>query len=83
VRLGADQQNQFGIVAKEDLPPDTFLYELAGMLSVDYVDDTTNVITTRLSEIRAVDGTKRVLFGPIRFVNHSCDANAVVRVSAR
>ncbi|KAJ7900761.1 hypothetical protein B0H14DRAFT_3753138 [Mycena olivaceomarginata] len=45
-------------------------------LSKDSVDDQKQDITTHLSEMYAWDKSRRVLFGPIRFVNHSCHYNA-------
>ncbi|KAJ7939658.1 hypothetical protein B0H13DRAFT_2300351 [Mycena leptocephala] len=76
VHLGTAGALQFGIVTRHDIPQGTRLYELEGRLSVDNVDGEAKEKTTALSEMRAHDGTSRVLFGPLRFVNHDCCANA-------
>ncbi|KAF8144977.1 hypothetical protein K438DRAFT_1945234 [Mycena galopus ATCC 62051] len=69
---------QYGVSARGHIPPNTRIYELLGRLSTDNVDGQAKSKTTSLSEMFAEDGTSRVLFGPIRFVNHSCKANSAV-----
>ncbi|KAJ7668566.1 hypothetical protein DFH06DRAFT_1378337 [Mycena polygramma] len=76
-QLGEGNPVQFGIMTKVHIPADTLIYELVGQLSSDSVDGEAREKTTSLSEMSAFDGSSRVLFGPIRFVNHSCDANTV------
>ncbi|KAJ7873255.1 hypothetical protein B0H14DRAFT_3560037 [Mycena olivaceomarginata] len=74
--LGDGTPIQFGIIAKHPIAKGEKIYELAGQLSKDSVDDQKQDITTHLSEMYAWDKSRRVLFGPIRFVNHSCHYNA-------
>ncbi|KAJ7172193.1 hypothetical protein C8R46DRAFT_140414 [Mycena filopes] len=60
------------MVATQNIPCGAQIYELIGMLSLDEV---TNAHTKNLSKTFAWNSTKQVLFGPIRYVNHSCKAN--------
>ncbi|KAK7050186.1 hypothetical protein R3P38DRAFT_3173291 [Favolaschia claudopus] len=76
-RYGANEPNQFAIFAIDDIPSGRIIYELIGQLSLDNVDGEAKKKSTQLSEMKARDGTNRVLYGPIRMVNHSCDANTV------
>jgi hypothetical protein len=78
VKLGQAPEPQFGIFAKQDIPAKVPIYELAGLLSSDSVDGDAKSKTTSLSEMYGPNGSTRVLFGPIRFVNHSCGFNSVV-----
>ncbi|KAJ7668609.1 hypothetical protein DFH06DRAFT_1126085 [Mycena polygramma] len=82
-QLGEGNPVQFGIMTKAHIPADTLIYELIGQLSSDSVDGEAREKTTSLSEMSAFDGSSRVLFGPIRFVNHSCDANTVLRLCSQ
>jgi hypothetical protein len=66
---------QFAIIAEEDLPPQTVIHELTGLLSSDPADGASH---SNLSVMQDLDGVKRVLFGPIRLVNHCCIPNARV-----
>ncbi|KAJ7434280.1 hypothetical protein B0H11DRAFT_1938780 [Mycena galericulata] len=65
-------RRQFAIYAKENIAVNTKLFELAGTLSTDRSDA---VDHTQLSVMNAGDGSKRILSGPIRLVNHHCKAN--------
>ncbi|KAJ7430293.1 hypothetical protein FB451DRAFT_1324664 [Mycena latifolia] len=72
--LGPQQKVQFAIFAQANIPADAFLWELSGALSKD---DEKNTHHTHLSEMAGYDGrTTRILYGPIRLVNHSCKPNA-------
>ncbi|KAJ7807933.1 hypothetical protein B0H14DRAFT_2871714, partial [Mycena olivaceomarginata] len=68
ITLGDGTPIQFGIIAKHPIAKGEKIYELAGQLSKDSVDDQKQDITTHLSEMYAWDKSRRVLFGPIRFV---------------
>jgi hypothetical protein len=60
----------FGVRAAQKIHKGDYIYELSGMLATD--NDTPH---TRLSETIPFGGAsqdQRVLFGPIRFVNHRC-----------
>ncbi|KAJ7271317.1 hypothetical protein B0H12DRAFT_1067170 [Mycena haematopus] len=64
---------QFAIIAEEDLQPQTVIHELIGLLSSDPADGASH---SNLSVMQDLDGVPRVLFGPIRLVNHCCIPNA-------
>ncbi|KAJ7829588.1 hypothetical protein B0H14DRAFT_3143865 [Mycena olivaceomarginata] len=69
--LGPEQTRGFGIAASVPLTAKEYIYELAGLISVDG-----NAEHTRLSEYEATDKTIRLLIGPLRMVNHDCNPNA-------
>ncbi|KAJ7605665.1 hypothetical protein DFH06DRAFT_1348517 [Mycena polygramma] len=83
VKLGEDERVQFGIRAQACIEADALIYEMVGQLSSDSVDGKARAKTTALSEMSAFDGSSRVLFGPIRFVNHSCKPNTVFELQER
>ncbi|KAJ7939770.1 hypothetical protein B0H13DRAFT_2300479 [Mycena leptocephala] len=64
---------QFAIIAKEELPQQTIIHELTGLLSRDLADGASH---SDLSVMQDLDGVQRVLFGLIRLVNHCCAPNA-------
>ncbi|KAJ7823941.1 hypothetical protein B0H14DRAFT_2597555 [Mycena olivaceomarginata] len=64
---------QFAIIAEEELPQQTIIHELTGLLSSDPADGASH---SNLSVMQDLDGVQRVLFGPIRLVNHCCAPNA-------
>ncbi|KAJ7801790.1 hypothetical protein B0H14DRAFT_3782411 [Mycena olivaceomarginata] len=63
---------QFAIIAEEELPQQTIIHELTGLLSSDPGDGASH---SNLSIMQDLDGMQRVLFGPIRLVNHCCAPN--------
>ncbi|KAJ7224700.1 hypothetical protein GGX14DRAFT_557552 [Mycena pura] len=67
-----ENRPQFAIKAAVDIPQDTSLTSLLGLLSSDAAS---GVQHTHLSEMLAHDGVMRILMGPIRLVNHSHVAN--------
>lgn len=71
--LGPKQTRGFGIAASVPLTAKEYIYELAGLISVDG-----NAEHTRLPEYEATDKTVRLLIGPLRMVNHDCNPNAEV-----
>lgn len=80
VAMGAEREKGSAIHARKNIQKNQTIYELIGMMPHD--NDTAN---THLSEITPVPGQDqslgelRILFGPIRFVNHLCrDFNAAV-----
>ncbi|KAK7041040.1 hypothetical protein R3P38DRAFT_2512545, partial [Favolaschia claudopus] len=64
--------SQFIIRARTSIPRGTELDELFGVMSRDSPPSYDN---TKLSQMKCKDGQIRILFGPLRFVNHSCKAN--------
>jgi hypothetical protein len=67
-----DDELGFGVRATRLIVKGEYLYELSGLLAID-----NNTPHTRLSESTPFgfgDSSQdvRVLFGPIRFVNHQC-----------
>ncbi|KAJ7684906.1 hypothetical protein DFH06DRAFT_1118561 [Mycena polygramma] len=72
--MGCLHTKGFTICAARDLAENEFIYELAGLMSIDLADNTehTDLSTVAFPE----DGTRRLLFGPICLLNHHCEANA-------
>ncbi|KAJ7857841.1 hypothetical protein B0H14DRAFT_3638037, partial [Mycena olivaceomarginata] len=68
--MGPKRIRGFGITASVHLPANEYIYELAGLVSVDG-----NAEHTRLSRYEATDKTVRILIGPLRMVNHDCNPN--------
>lgn len=65
-----DNELGFGVRATRPIVKGEYLYELSGLLAID--NDTPH---TRLSESTPFGDLPqdvRILFGPIRFVNHQC-----------
>lgn len=62
VSIAGVRPHQFAIIAKGDLPPQTVIHELTGLLSSDPADGASH---SDLSIMQDLDGAKRVLFGPI------------------
>jgi hypothetical protein len=73
LEMGPNRIRGFGITASVPLPANEYIYELAGLISVDG-----NAEHTRLSQYEATDKTVRILIGPLRMVNHDCNPNAEV-----
>ncbi|KAJ7467347.1 hypothetical protein B0H11DRAFT_2306404 [Mycena galericulata] len=70
--MGATQTRGFGVEAVLDLEENEFIYELSGLLSTDLDAEHTELSKTTSPE----DGIERIIFGPIRFLNHDCKPNA-------
>ncbi|KAJ7646119.1 hypothetical protein DFH06DRAFT_1300865 [Mycena polygramma] len=73
IPIGGVGSRQFAVKAEDDIPPHTMLHELTGLLSSDPADGRSH---SNLSVMWDLDGVQRVVFGPIRLINHSCDPNA-------
>lgn len=71
--FGKEQMLGFGIFARVDLKRGEFIYELTGLLAADDEADRTelSVIQTKADDPKTL-GYSRVLFGPLRFINHQC-----------
>ncbi|KAJ7880229.1 hypothetical protein B0H13DRAFT_2542280 [Mycena leptocephala] len=71
LRMGPLHTKGFAIFASRDLKANEFIYELSGLMSIDFVADHTNLsVVTYPGE-----STKHILFGPIRLINHDCRPN--------
>ncbi|KAJ7658706.1 hypothetical protein DFH06DRAFT_1195693 [Mycena polygramma] len=70
--IGGVGPRQFAVIAEENIPPQTTLHELTGLLSSSPADGRSH---TNLSVMYDLDGERRVLMGPIRMLNHSCNPN--------
>ncbi|KAJ7861522.1 hypothetical protein B0H14DRAFT_2575882 [Mycena olivaceomarginata] len=68
ITLGDGIPLQFGIIAKHPIAKGEKIYELAGQLSKDSVDDQKQDITTHLSEMYAWDKSRRFWY----FENTEC-----------
>ncbi|KAJ7931915.1 hypothetical protein B0H13DRAFT_1857565 [Mycena leptocephala] len=73
VSIAGVRPRQFAIIAEEELPQQTTIHELTGLLSSDPSDGASH---SNLSLMQDLDGVPRVLFGPSRLVNHCCALNA-------
>jgi hypothetical protein len=72
--MGPLHTKGFAIFASRDLKANEFIYELSGLMSIDFVADHTNLsVVTYPGE-----STKHILFGPIRLINHDCRPNVEV-----
>ena len=73
--MGPNHLKGFSIIARRDLQPGELIYELVGLIPKD-----NQAAHTQLSEIiphpsQVKRARKpRILFGPIRFINHDCQA---------
>ncbi|KAJ6454027.1 hypothetical protein C8R47DRAFT_1228846 [Mycena vitilis] len=73
-RMGPSDTKGFAIVAARDLKENEYIYELAGLMSIDTAELAQH---TDLSVVTFPGhDTKHILFGPIRLVNHDCQPNA-------
>ncbi|KAJ6601241.1 hypothetical protein DFH09DRAFT_1271034 [Mycena vulgaris] len=72
--MGPSSQVQFGIFAREDIQEGDIVWEMMGMLSSTAEK---NARHTHLSEMKDWDSVNRILYGPVRFVNHDCSPNVV------
>ncbi|KAJ7831494.1 hypothetical protein B0H14DRAFT_2804500, partial [Mycena olivaceomarginata] len=70
--FNADSAREMSIHANRDIVQDEFIYELAGHLGADLASKSKH---TDLSTMRSSDKKRRIIFGPIRWVNHHCNAN--------
>ncbi|KAJ7805831.1 hypothetical protein B0H14DRAFT_3484684 [Mycena olivaceomarginata] len=71
LRMGPLHTKGFAIFASRDLKANEFIYELSGLMSIDFVADHTNLsVVTYPGE-----STKHILFGPICLINHDCRPN--------
>jgi len=78
--LGRENENpQLKITAKTTIPAGTVIPELVGRMANDeHVEGATQELSI-ISSMSAqfwVKAVPRVLVGPARFINHSCDPNA-------
>ncbi|KAJ6501156.1 hypothetical protein C8R47DRAFT_1109051 [Mycena vitilis] len=76
IPIGGVGRRQFAIIAEENIPRGTIMHELTGLLTSEAADGYSH---SNLSLMRDLDGVRRVLTGPIRFLNHSCNANTEFR----
>ncbi|KAJ3515190.1 hypothetical protein NMY22_g14514 [Coprinellus aureogranulatus] len=73
IRMGPDRAFGFGLFARQPIPANTELWEGLGVMPYDNSTPTTN-----LSLITVADGQDqrpglaRILYGPMRMVNHLC-----------
>lgn len=68
---------EVGIVAKCDIPKDSYILELSGVLSSSSVPKEMPYLSV-IERRRGKKAYKALMAGPLRFVNHHCHPNAVV-----
>lgn len=69
---------ELGVLAQSDIPKDSYMFELCGALSSGPIPKE----MPRLSVMERQKGKKTyksLMAGPLRFVNHHCKPNSVVR----
>jgi hypothetical protein len=73
----AKNDREFGVRACRDFLAGEYVYELAGLVPTDSSADHAGLsaIMTHVDQGETLES--RVLFGPIRFVNHHCTASNV------
>lgn len=69
----------FGIFATEKIPAGIFLYELMGLMAENPYQKHSDLSEVYPHPAQNKGQSPRVLFGPIRFVNHECQSNCEVR----
>ncbi|KAJ7082458.1 hypothetical protein B0H15DRAFT_803271 [Mycena belliarum] len=70
VRMGVDRDRGWGLVASTTIRKDEYLYEVLGALTVDMTEEQTD-----LSTMTVYGGKTRIMWGPLRLVNHDCEPN--------
>jgi hypothetical protein len=63
---------EFGVKATRNLLQDEFIYELAGLIPTDGLAAHSNLSTVTPHPDQGEGTESRVLFGPIRYINHHC-----------
>ena len=89
-RVVLNDKIQFRILATSNIPKGTLMLELGGLMSSDAV--VSGDLTQASSKKRKREdpqynfvfsviwkGSDRLLLGPVRFINHSCQPNSRVR----
>lgn len=66
-----------GVVAKKDMPMNTYILELCGVLSSDPLPQNMPHLSV-MERKKGRKAFKALMAGPLRFVNHHCSHNAVV-----
>lgn len=71
--IGIDGERGFGIVAKRFIKEGEYIFELPGMIAKTSAPSLQTQLSMIIPHRRQKQGTTaRVLFGPLRFVNHIC-----------
>jgi hypothetical protein len=77
VKKSADSSQifQFGIKAREDIRANVYIPELLGLMASDTVTDPSELSMIAPYPYPTQTGPKepRVIIGPLRLVNHTCD----------
>ena len=70
----ADKNREFGVKASRGFRTGEYIYELVGLVPTDNRAEHTNLssVVPHVDQGEALE--PRVLFGPIRFINHDCVA---------
>jgi hypothetical protein len=80
VRFPDQTQVQFGVLASQDLAEGLCIPELCGVLSSDIVDGE-HLSVMEAHSTQLLRKGPRLMTGPARFVNHSCNPNASVSIN--
>lgn len=72
--MGPGGPRGFGIVARRFLHKDEYIYELPGMIAKSSVPKIQSMLSKIIPHhVQNQGSEERVLFGPLRFVNHQCE----------
>jgi len=79
--MGLGDQRGFGIIATRAIQQNELIYELPGMIASSARPAIQSSLSIIIPHRCQEQGTEeRVLFGPLRFVNHMCNgSNIMVR----
>lgn len=80
----ADKNREFGVKASRGFRTGEYIYELVGLVPTDNRAEHTNLssVVPHVDQGEALE-PRRVLCGPIRFINHDCVAYNVQYVPLR
>ena len=76
--IGPNGPRGFGITARRFIQKGEYLYELPGMIAKTSRPNIQSNLSVIIPHTRQEQGSEgRVLFGPLRFVNHLCEGSNV------
>ena len=75
---GLLRRYQFGIKAKVEIPEGVFIPELLGLMASDTVAEHSGLSEIMPHNDQIGPREPRILVGPLRFINHSCDVEGAI-----
>lgn len=77
VAFPGNERPEAALIALQDIPADTYIWELHGILSLDVVSTRAVSVITPHSSQRLTHGD-RIMAGSARLANHHCNPNGLV-----